>query len=203
MMKSSLYSIGHGHKAIEEFIAELLAYDIRFLIDVRSVPFSKWAPQFNQGNIENYLKKYSIRYAYMGDSIGGRPLNDSCYDEDGYLLYERMAAFPQFKDGLQRLINANTLGYKVAVMCSETDPSQCHRSKLIGRELYFGHNVDMQHIVSKTRIISEPEIIAMLTKGRWSPEPSLFDMFEEFQERPYFRSRNSYKNGLEQELYYD
>ncbi len=197
--KSSLFSIGHGHKSLEEFLEELLAFDVQFLVDVRSTPYSKWSPLFNQNNIELFLKEHNIRYIYMGDTIGGRPTDDTCYDSEGYFDYERMAAMPEFKSGIQRLVNANKLGYRVAVMCSEADPTLCHRSKLIGRELYFSNNIDMKHIISPTAVISEPEIITTLTKGKWSLVPTLFDTVEEFQEKPYFKSRNPYKKDSEQD----
>lgn len=73
MLNSSLYSIGHGQKTQEEFLAELKSFDIHFLVDVRTSPYSKWVPQFNQGIIESWLQQERIRYIYMGDYIGGRP----------------------------------------------------------------------------------------------------------------------------------
>lgn len=193
MIKSSLYSIGHGHKTMEEFISELRSFNIQFLIDVRSSPYSKWSPHFNQDNIELILGSQNIKYIYMGDSVGGRPYDDFCYDENGYFDYQKMATTPQFISGLQRLIKANSLGYKVAIMCSESDPTQCHRSKLIGRELYFGNNINMQHIIAKNEVIMEEEIIIELTKGSWAPNL----LFDDYQ--PYFKSRKSYKNDSESE----
>lgn len=142
----------------------------------------------------------------MGDVIGGRPLNDSCYDEDGRYDYEKMALVPQFKSGLERLVKANASSYMVAVMCSEADPSQCHRSKLIGRELYFNYDIDMHHIVTPTETISEPTIITQLTKGKWAPSRSILPGMEDFMDPlPYFKSRNTYKQGInpERESYYD
>ena len=90
-MPSSIYSIGHGQKSTDEFISELRSFDIQYLIDVRSSPFSKWAPQYNRGTIEDFLKQNGIIYLYMGDVIGGRPQNDSCFDSDGYFDYKKMA----------------------------------------------------------------------------------------------------------------
>jgi len=202
-METFLYSIGHGHKTVEEFIAELQAYGVEYLVDVRSAPFSKWAPHFNQGYIEHVLNEHGIKYIYMGDSIGGRPLNDSCYDEDGFFDYQRMAAIPQFQEGIQRLIKANDKKCITAVMCSETDPSQCHRSKLIGRELLFEHDIDMQHIISCEKTLSETEVIVALTKGSWSPEPNLFEMWEGANRNPYFKSCHSYKKEIDIDFQYD
>ncbi|WMI41426.1 DUF488 domain-containing protein [Parabacteroides distasonis] len=187
---SSLYSIGHGQKTQEEFISELRSFDIHFLVDVRSSPYSKWVPHFNQGIIERWLKQEGVRYVYMGDYIGGRPQNENCYDEEGYFDYRMMAEEPTFKTGVNRLVDANNKKCRVAIMCSESDPSECHRSKLIGRELYFLHNISMNHIIAINKTISQEEIMKTLTKGLWEPDGNLFGACEP----PFFKSRKSYKN---------
>ena len=174
-------------------MAELKSFDIHFLIDVRTSPYSKWASQFNQGIIENWLQQERIRYIYMGDSIGGHPQNDICYDEEGYFDYHRMAEEPSFKIGLHRLVDANSKNCRVAIMCSESDPSECHRSKLIGRELYFVYQISMNHIVAINKIVRQEEIMRMLTKGAWEPGGNLFGECEP----PYFKSRKPYKNVTE------
>lgn len=192
-VSSSLYSIGHGQKTQEEFLSELKSFDIHYLVDVRTSPYSKWVPQFNQGTIESWLQQEGIRYIYMGDYIGGRPQNDICYDEEGYFDYRRMAAEPSFKMGLHRLVDANSKNCRVAIMCSESDPSECHRSKLIGRELYFVHQISMNHIIAINRIINQEEIMKVLTKGTWEPDGNLFGECKP----PYFKSRKPYKNVTE------
>lgn len=192
-MLSTLYSIGHGHKTVEEFVNELRSFSIQFLIDVRSSPFSKWAPHFNRGVIEQVLKECSITYLYWGDTIGGRPVSSDCYDEDGFFDYKKMAMVPAFQKGLQRLIDANAGGYKVAVMCSESDPSQCHRSKLIGRELLSEHSIEMYHIVAPNKVKSEETIITELTNGAWDPHSFFFNN----DVIPYFKSRKAYKTTIE------
>ena len=196
MEKTNIFSIGHGQKTAEEFISELQSFGIQFLIDVRTSPFSKWATHFNQDLIETLLSKYQIRYVYMGDKIGGRPLNDECYDEAGFFDYEKMAQVQEFKEGLARLVTAKTNGCIVAIMCSESDPTQCHRSKLIGRELYFNHDIDIQHIIAPNKVKSEMQILIELTKGDWRPEGGL-GLWS--CEPPYFKSRKAYKNEEELE----
>jgi uncharacterized protein (DUF488 family) len=196
-----IYSIGHGHKTIEDFVNELKSFKVEFLIDVRSSPFSRWAPYFNRGVIENELCKYNIRYVYMGDSIGGRPLNDSGYDQDGFFNYKEMANAEVFKNGLLRLKDAYEKKFVVAIMCTESEPSLCHRSKLIGRELYDKFNINMEHIVAPYKTIPETKILSDLTKGSWDPNGGLFGPFE----IPYFKSRKAYKNVLVEEMegFYD
>lgn len=196
---STLYSIGHGHKTIEEFVTELNFYKIRYLIDVRSIPFSKWAPHFNQGVIDAWLQQYGITYAYMGNTIGGKPQNDSCFDKEGFFDYRKMAELPNFRKGLKRLVSADEKGFYVAIMCTETDPFQCHRSKLIGRELFFRNSINMNHIVEINKSFSQIEIMKALTKGQWDPNGTLFGSCEP----PYFKSCKAYKKILEYEEFYD
>ena len=183
-VQTSLYSIGHGQKPLEEFYEELTSFGIQYVIDVRSSPFSKWAPQYN---------------AYMGNTIGGRPINDFCYDTEGHFDYEKMSQEPSFKEGLVRLVKANEQQLNVAVMCSESDPLQCHRSKLIGRELYENYHINMKHIISPGEVIDEVHVIMELTKGQWTPpDMSLFPY-----SMPYFKSRKVYKEESEEVLAYD
>ena len=187
---NTLYSIGHGHKTVEEFIDELQSFSIQFLVDVRTSPYSKWAPHFNRGIIEHWLSQAGIKYGYMGDIIGGKPKNDSCYDDEGYFDYHKMAEIPRFKEGLNRLVVANNKHFIVGIMCTETDPTQCHRSKLIGRELYFNHEINMSHIITIGKSVKQSVIMTELTKGEWLPEGNLFGSCEP----PFFRSRKSYRD---------
>lgn len=199
-IQPSIYSIGHGHKTPEEFVQELKSFYIKYLIDVRTNPFSQWSPQFNNGTIQHWLKAAGIYYGYMGDSIGGKPPFDDCYDENGYFDYHKMAEVPSFKKGIKRLLNANNQGLSVAVMCTESDPAQCHRSKLIGRELYFGYGINMHHIIGVGKTITQTQIMTELTKGDWLPQGNLFGCCNQ----PYFKSRKTYKDLVVQNTtYYD
>lgn len=195
---STLYSIGHGHKSKEEFLAELKSFGIKYLVDVRTMPYSKWASDFNGGCIEKWLVAAGVRYVYMGDSIGGKPQDNTCYDAEGFFDYRKMAEVPSFREGLNRLVVANNKGLLLAVMCTETDPSQCHRSKLIGRELYFNYEINMRHIVGIGKSISQEAI--MRTLGDWEPNGNLFGSYEP----PYFKSCKAYKEISQYaEDYYD
>lgn len=193
MNVSYLYSIGHGQKSFEQLLTELLSFDIQYLIDVRSMPYSKWASHFNRGIVERNLRGTGITYAYMGDTIGGRPLNDACYDNEGYFDYSKMALTPQFSSGIHRLMDANSQRLRVAVMCSESNPAECHRSKLIGRELYFESDIAMSHIIAPGRIRTQVDIMTELDRGvgNW-PDGDLFVI----PQPPYFKSRKAYQKEI-------
>lgn len=142
---SNVYSIGHGNKSIKEFIEELSFFEIEYLIDVRTMPYSKYSPHFNQKELANALKVAGLEYLFMGNELGGLPKDESCYT-NGHVDYEKIKTKEFFKKGIKRLVSANLKKIKVAIMCSEIKPEECHRSKLIGVEL-SKVNIEVNHIV--------------------------------------------------------
>ncbi|SHE82391.1 DUF488 domain-containing protein [Dysgonomonas macrotermitis] len=183
MEKSTIYSTGHGNKSIDVFIRELYSFNIEYLLDIRSKPFSKWNPQFNQASLKLELEKCGITYVFVGDSLGGLPEDRSCYDSNGKILYDVIKGKDFFLQGLKRLITANEKAIKLAIMCSESKPEECHRSKLIGEELRI-NNISLNHIISENRTKSQETIMCELTKGN-----GIVDLFGNKVE---FTSRKSY-----------
>jgi uncharacterized protein (DUF488 family) len=160
---STLYSIGHGNKTFEEFEKELRAFNIQYLIDVRSKPYSKWNPSFNQDMLKCLLQRNGYTYVYMGDTIGGMPSDTTCYTE-GHIDYAKVKEKDFFKAGLMRLLTAAEKELRVAIMCSESEPEKCHRSKLIGQEL-MKYGISLNHIVGVEKIQSQEMVMTILTKG--------------------------------------
>jgi len=183
MKDTTIYSIGHGNKKIEDFITELKSFKIQFLLDIRSKPFSKWNPQFNQAALDLVLKNNGITYVFVGDTLGGLPEDRSCYDYNGKVVYDLIKEKDFFKQGLERLTTANEKGLNLAIMCSESKPEECHRSKLIGQEL-LNKEISLKHIVSEKRIKSQETVMNELTKGKGT-----VDLFGNEMD---FTSRKSY-----------
>lgn len=159
-----IYSIGHGAKKIEVFLSELNSYWISYLVDVRTSPYSKYNPQFNREILKNDLERLGITYIYLGDSLGGLPSDRSCYI-DGKVDYDIIKEKDFFKEGLKRLIIANAKNLNVAIMCSESKPEECHRSKLIGQEL-LKQNISLHHIISADKTKEQTTVMNELTKGK-------------------------------------
>ena len=165
MNETTIYSIGHGNKRIEEFIRELKSYEIQYLLDIRSKPFSKWNPQFNQNELKFRIEENGIKYVYVGDTLGGLPEDRSCYDYNGKVVYDRIKEKDFFKKGLDRLTIANDKHIRLAIMCSESKPTECHRSKLIGQEL-LKRKISLKHIISNNLVKSQELVMIELTKGK-------------------------------------
>jgi uncharacterized protein (DUF488 family) len=159
-----IYSIGHGNKNFEDFLHELSSFNVKYLIDVRTSPYSKYNPQYNRELLKNNLEAVNITYVYMGDNLGGLPTDRSCYVE-GKVSYDLIKDKEFFKEGLARLIKAYEKGINVVVMCSETKPEECHRSKLIGQEL-LKKNITIKHITEPDQTKDQLTLMNELTKGK-------------------------------------
>src|SRR5262245_62549191 len=141
-----LYSIGHSNAPVERLIALLGQHAITTLCDVRSMPYSRYNPQFNRENLADALRAASIAYRFMGDTLGGKPADGALRTEDGALPdYAKIAASPEFQRGIEQLID---LGRRTptAFMCSEADYHTCHRHRLIAPAL-INRGVLIWHIL--------------------------------------------------------
>ena len=164
MEKKPLYTIGHGNRKPEDFLALLKDFGIEYLIDVRSQPYSKFNPQFNQNDLKFFLERNGIKYVFMGDTIGGRPTDTSCYDKEGKVDYEAVKMKEFFLNGINRLKTAYNKNINVVIMCSESKPCECHRSKLIGKVLNKDKIV-LKHIDEKGKLKDQSTVINELNKG--------------------------------------
>jgi uncharacterized protein (DUF488 family) len=129
-----IYTIGHSKHPIDRFIALLQQHGIEVLADVRSTPYSRFNPQFNREKLQVALAGASIRYVFLGDELGARSKDPSCYDEDGRVSYARLALTDSFRNGLKRLLTGMQ-EHRIAIMCAEREPLECHRTILVSREL--------------------------------------------------------------------
>ena len=171
MSGKQLYSIGHGNRKLDDFLALLRSYGIEYLVDVRSQPFSKYNPQFNQNELKFFLEKNAVKYVFMGDTIGGRPTDISCYDDNGKVDYESLKTKDFFLQGIARLKNAYEKDINLVIMCSESKPCECHRSKLMGKVLN-SENIVLKHIDEKGKLKDQITVINELNEGL-----SEFDLF--------------------------
>jgi hypothetical protein len=129
-LRNQLFSIGHSNFEFDRFVQLLHGAKVSAIADVRSQPFSKWLPWSNRPNLEQVLPEHQIRYHFLGDLLGGRPQSTEVYNSDGEVNYELVRMTTAFQRGLDRL--AEVVGNsRVAMLCSEEDPMDCHRGLLI------------------------------------------------------------------------
>lgn len=131
-----IYTIGHSTYRIEYFLKRLLFYKINCVVDVRSIPYSKYAPQYNSHELEKYLNSKGIYYLFMGKEFGARQTDKSLYAEDGYLDFNKFSKTEIFQSGIERLKVGIDKDFKISLMCTEKDPIDCHRNILVAKEFY-------------------------------------------------------------------
>lgn len=155
----TVFSVGHSTIDYESFLVLLRGADVSAIADVRTAPYSRHMPQFNADALKAELRRDQIAYSFLGKELGGRPSGRQFYC-DGIADYEKMALATEFKKGLDRIIEG-TQKYRIALMCSEQHPLDCHRCLLAGRAL-AQRGVIVKHILPDGQIATQPEIEVQL-----------------------------------------
>lgn len=151
MANEQIFTIGHSTHRLEQFVELLQKTGITAIADVRSSPYSRFNPQFNREMLEKTLKKQGIAYVFLGRELGARSDDPSCY-EKGRVRYDRLARTEIFQIGLQR-VRKGAEFHRVALMCAEKDPLECHRTLLVSRALEV-QGVSISHILADGRLES-------------------------------------------------
>ncbi len=155
-----LFTIGHSNHSAEALVALLQQQGVTALADVRSHPYSRYHPQFNQAALKAQLAAQGLAYVFLGRELGARPQAPSCYVE-GKAVYEKIAALPAFQTGLQRLLQGVEREHRIALMCAEQDPLTCHRAILVCQALR-PYNLDIQHILKNGDLESHTALEARM-----------------------------------------
>ena len=140
-----IFSIGHSTHSYEQFLRLLQDAGVTAIADVRTSPWSRYLPQFNQDILRERLKDAGVAYVFLGKELGGRPSEQRLFC-DGIADYEKMACSNGFQRGLER-IEEGAHKFRLALMCAEQEPLDCHRCLLVGRQL-LSRGFSVSHILS-------------------------------------------------------
>lgn len=151
MVSFRLYSVGHSNQSQEEFLELIKMYDINCIVDVRSVPASKYTPQFNFESLKWFLRANNIQYLHFGDEFGARRFDS--LDGEGQVNFEMAIKTPNFIRGVERLMTGLQKGFNISIMCSEANPLECHRFSFISR-YFYENGLDVQHILKDKGLAS-------------------------------------------------
>jgi uncharacterized protein (DUF488 family) len=172
---ANLLTVGHSNTSLERLLQLLTSTRVDVLVDVRSSPYSSVAPQFGRESLENALLRSGIVYVFEGRALGGRPEGAEYYGEDGRVLYFRMADAQWFLAGLNRLRDMATQR-RLAIMCSEENPTNCHRHLLIARVLEES-GVSVTHLRADGSL--QPYAVMPDVSKRRRETPNLFPAVED------------------------
>lgn len=143
-----LYTIGHSTYPVDHFLELIRKYNIQYVIDVRSIPYSRFASQYNSEVLKKDLRGINVEYFRMDKSFGARQTDIRYYNSDGYLDFELFRKSDAFIKGVQNIIKG-LKQYNIALMCTEKKPIDCHRAIMVARRFEL-HGVSVQHILNNT-----------------------------------------------------
>lgn len=166
-----VFTIGHSTHPLDAFVSLLKQHAVTALADVRSAPFSRFNPQFNKDALGSDLKPLGIKYVFLGRELGARSDDPSCY-ENGRVQYTRLARSELFKQGIERVIKGAG-EHRIALMCAEKEPLECHRTLLVARAL-DEQGVEVVHILSDGRLESHRAAMERLLDVTGLPREDLF-----------------------------
>lgn len=139
-----IYTVGHSNHSIEKFIELVKSNGIETIIELRSVPKSKYSPHFNKPNLTYELSKNGIKYLDMGKYLGGRPDDTSVLNVDKKIEEDLIEKKEWYLNSIKRIISLSNES-QVAIMCSEENPNNCHRGYVITHTL-LKNGVQVSHI---------------------------------------------------------
>lgn len=172
----TVLTIGHSNHSIEAFVALLKQHGITALADVRSAPYSRYNAHFNKDALEKALKAEGIKYVFLGRELGARSDDRSCY-ERGRVRYPLLARTDLFRQGIERVVSGSK-DFRIALMCAEKEPLECHRTLLVSRAL-DEMGVPIQHILADGRLEAHRDAMMRLLDMVGLPREDLFRSTEE------------------------
>jgi uncharacterized protein (DUF488 family) len=178
-----IHTVGHSNHPIERFLELLLRSGITAVADVRSTPYSRFNPQFRRDSLQGALAGVGIQYVFLGEELGARSKDPGCYDEQGRVSYAKLARTEPFRRGIERL-KTGMRDFRVAIMCAEREPLECHRTILVAREL-VREGVGVRHILGDGGVEEHEQAMQRLVASLRLGEADLFSAAEDVVERAY------------------
>ena len=167
----AVFTIGHSNLEFSEFLTLLKQHRVQAVADVRSSPHSHYNPQFNREPLQRALREQGISYVFLGTELGARRSEPECY-LNGRADYSLIAQTPAFQHGLDR-ITQGAATMRVAMMCAEKDPLDCHRCILVSPRLRE-RGIEVRHILSDGALESQEQAERRLAQLFELPERELF-----------------------------
>jgi uncharacterized protein (DUF488 family) len=177
-----LLTIGHSNHDIKAFLTLLSQNGVTAIGDVRSSPYSRYAPHYSREALKSTLTGSGIAYTFLGKELGARSDNPICY-KNGKVQYDLLAQQPIFANGVAR-VTEGMKRYRIALMCAEKDPIECHRALLVARS-FFNRDMSVSHILADGSLESHELLESRLLTLCKFPEGDMFKSRADFVSEAY------------------
>jgi uncharacterized protein (DUF488 family) len=129
--RADFFTVGYEGRSTQDLFDALLGAGVQCVIDIRYNPVSMYRPDLSKGNLQRALNKAGLSYFHLRE--WGVP-RDVCAKatetgtrETIWQWYDQCVIAPHFGRNLHRVLN---LGYPIAMLCMECDPTECHRHRI-------------------------------------------------------------------------
>ncbi len=210
MTKQIVYTVGHSNHSIDYFVELLNTYLVTCIIDVRSIAASSYNPQYNKDGLSDFLKKRGVNYMHFSEEFGARHADPQLLDSEGKVDFGKVRSSKPFAAGIERLKKGLDKGFVIALMCSESEPFDCHRFSMISVALQ-GQGFDVRHIMKDKTCKTQAELENVLLKkyDKKVPKPDIFNpevsLSEQLEVAYRLRNReiaySPYSNDTEERTY--
>lgn len=184
-MTRELLTVGHSSHTLESLLDLLRGQDVGLVGDVRSVPWSRRHPWFQRAPFARALEASGIAYVFLGDALGARPREPGLRDDAGRADFARIAATARFRAGLAR-VRELAARERLALLCAERDPADCHRTLLVCRHLRHDPALRIAHLLAGGRLEPHADTERRLLRRAGLAQAELFDCGDPL-ERAYDR----------------
>lgn len=178
----TVFTIGHSTQPFEQFLGLLLKNKITAVADVRSSPYSRYAPQYNTDTLKEALKEAKVAYVFLGNELGARSDDNSCYIGNT-VSYKKLAQTPLFLKGIQR-VEGGSERFRIALMCSERDPTECHRTILVSKVLEE-RGAKVNHILGDGQLESHRNTMLRVLDLLGTPRGDMLDSQDDLIAQAY------------------
>jgi len=128
-------------------------------------------PQFNRESLKGALSGAGIGYVFLGAEPGARS-EDKSRCRGGQVQFDLLARTELFLRGIERVLTG-ARRYRVALMCAEKEPLDCHRTILVSRSLFEG-GVPVRHILADGTTEDHAQAIQRLVAMMRIPGSDMF-----------------------------
>ena len=173
--KPIIYTVGHSTHQLDYFLELLKEYGVTCLIDVRSVAASSYNPQYNKDPLTSFLKRNGIQYLHFAEEFGARHNDPDLLDDEGKVDFAKVRKSWAFKNGVERIWQGLDKGFTISLMCSESEPFDCHRFSMVSIAL-DKDGFDVKHIMKDKTLKTNADLENQLLK-KYDKKLTKPDMF--------------------------
>jgi len=138
---ATILTIGHGAQQFPGLLEVLRRHGVAMIIDVRSRPTSRHAPDFAKQHLQGWCAVSGLGYRWMGRALGGLPDDPELVDSEGNLDPAALRASPAFAAAIDTVATIAAGGLTV-LLCAEENPAHCHRARVLAPAfIERGHHV--------------------------------------------------------------